>query len=251
MKLATIFVQVALVAVGILVYDHLRTDDADIQEPPDTEVVRTITETPALEEAPPPIVLEGTGVASMIQRQGELERRLDEMEKWLASKVTVVQDVSGYRPAGAGSADPAASEDPVAAEGEGREREFGEKDIAWFRDLKKQVEDIERHERYVEVYGRQLDRLEVVLTPLQRTQVIEGMIAYRNKQRDLFRQMGTQNMSREQREEALGKLQEEYNQTVYSLVPSAEAQKIIDSMSRNRSFGSRMRPGGGGRFGPR
>ena len=98
MKLSTVFVQIALVAAGILVYDQIRSSEPVDSLGPEPSVVRI--EAPAPEAAPPPVVLEGKGVGVLVEQMGDVNRRVAELEKQMKGRTVAVAD-AGYRPAGA------------------------------------------------------------------------------------------------------------------------------------------------------
>ena len=245
MKLSTVFVQVALVAAGILVYDQVRGSDPIESMGPETPVVRIEAPPPA--EAPlPPVVLEGKGVGVLVERQGEFDRRLADLEKRLKSRTVAVTD-AGYRPSSTGATD-RPEEGKTFVDENGNTRRFGDADVAWFRSLKGEVDAIERRERYVQMFDRQLDRLGVSLTEEQQAKVVDQTIAFRTKVRDAGRDAAGK--SQEERKAAMDVLREEYSQTVYTLVSAGDAEKIVESMGRYPGYGFRQ-GASGRRGGPR
>jgi len=247
MKLSTVFIQIALVAAGILVYDQIRGSDPVESLPPEPTVVRV--EAPAPAPAPAPVVLEGKGVDVLVDQMGDVQTRIADLERKMRSRTTVVAD-AGHRPANAGGTDAEAPEDGATFVDEnGNTRRFSDEDVAWFRSLKGEVDAIERRERYVQMFDRQLDRLGISLTEDQQSKVIDETIAFRTKVRDAGRDAAGK--SQEERRAAMDVLRESYSQTVYSLVPAGDAEKIVESMGRYPGYGFRGRDGGRSRGGPR
>ena len=76
---------------------------------------------------------------------------------------------------------------------------------------------------------------------------MKATLSFREKTRNMWRNLprGADDESREKRREAMEGMREEYSKTVYSLVPSADAEKIVNSMGRGMGFSSRMRGGDG------
>lgn len=243
MKLATVLVQVALVAAGILVYDQVRGSDPVDLLPPEPSVVRL--EAPAPVEPPPPVVLEGKGVGVLVEQMGDVVRRVAGLEKQMKERTVVVGD-SGYRPTPTPGA-PGTEPGETYVDENGNTRRFADDEVAWFRALKGEVDAIERRERYVDMFGRQLDRLGISLTDEQQAKVVDQTIAFRAKVRDAGR--AAAGKTQEERRSAMDLLREEYSQTVYSLVPAGDAEKIVESMGRYPGYGSRSRNarGRGGR----
>lgn len=246
MKLSTVFVQVALVAAGILVYDQIRGSDPVESLNPEPAVVRV--EAPAPEPAPAPIVLEGRGVGVLVDQMKDVLSRISDLETESRNRVTAVAD-AGYRPTTSeGNAVGTPAEGETYVDENGNTRRFSDDDVAWFRALKGEVDTMERRERYVTMFDRQLERLGIALTDDQKTKVVDETISFRNKIREAGRQAGGQ--SPEDRRASMDTLREEYSQTVFSLVPTAEAEKIVESMGRYPGYGFRSRDGrarGGGR----
>ena len=110
------------------------------------------------------------------------------------------------------------------------------------------MDAIERRERYVEMFDRQLDRLGISLTTEQQEKVVDETIAFRTKVRDAGRDAAGR--SQDERRAAMDALREEYSQTVYSLVPTGDAEKIVESMGRYPGYGFRQRDAGGRGGGP-
>jgi hypothetical protein len=185
-----------------------------------------------------PVVLEGRGMDAVVDRVVALERKLE----GLASRTTAV----------AASGDTRRPEAPeIAATGisegaEGGEPSYSDREIEWFRSLKREVDQIERRERYASMINRQLNRAEVDLSDEQRQQIVDSTIAFRNKLRDEMRQAQERGDDRDARQAVMERLRGEYEQTVYSLLPSADAEKVIESVGRYSGFG--VRRGGPNRF---
>jgi len=239
MKPAVLLVQVALVAVGILVYDQVRGSEPVGHGLPEVSVVREEVPAPP---APPPVVLEGKGTGVLVEKMGQLDRRLADVERTVAQRTTAAAPPD-TRPVSGSGEGPVVPEETYVDEN-GIERRFSDEDIRWFRAMKDEVDAIERRERYVEMFDRQLERLGVSLTDHQRDKVVDATIAFREKIRDAGRTRTTQ--TDEERRAAMEGLRQEYSNTVFSLVPNAEAEKIVESMGRYPGFGWRQRDAGGG-----
>ena len=248
MKLSTVFVQVALVAAGILVYDQVRGSEPAESLGPEPAVVRL--EAPAPEPAPLPVVLEGKGVGVLVEQMGDVNRRVADLEKQMKTRTVAVAD-AGYRPTTSdGTGDQTPEEGATYVDEDGNTRKFSDDDVAWFRALKGEVDAIERRERYVEMFDRQLDRLGISLTEEQQKKVVDETISFRTKVRDAGRDAAGK--SQDERRVAMDTLREAYSQTVYSLVPAGDAEKIVESMGRYPGLGFRQRDAGArGRGAPR
>jgi hypothetical protein len=233
MKLSYIVLQIALVGAGILVYDQVRGG----QEPAAPVIAGLDTPRGQPASAPEievmaPVVLEGKGMDAVVDRLVALEQRV----AGLTERTTVVGD-SGY-PAGR----PAAPE--IAAEGTAEraanpESGYAQAEIDWFRGLKKEADQIERRERYASMINRQLNRADVDLTDEQRGRIVDSTIAFRNRMRDEMRQAQERGDDRDARQTLIDGIRTEYEQTVYSLLPVGDAEKVIESVGRYSGFGSR------------
>ena len=73
---------------------------------------------------------------------------------------------------------------------------------------------------------------------------------FRDKMRSSWRALGTADLTREERRAQFATMRDEYQQTLYSLVPAAEADTIVQGMSRYAARPERG-PGRGGRGGGR
>ena len=193
--------------------------------------------------APTPVVLEGRGWRSSPPGSPRCERRHQEMEQALVRRAAVADPgargtTGRHRP----GRRPRAATEPGRRGGRRRPRS-GRR-----RSAGSAPEDrggpVERHERYVDMIGRQLDRLGVTLTSEQRTQLIDTTIAYRDRVRDsppgLRREARkTRPPGRRARDSRA-----EYEQAVRQIVPSGDSQKVIDE--HGSLPGLRLPPAGGG-----
>lgn len=179
-------------------------------------------------------------------------KKVEKLEKELASMKALLAGMTakGGTTDGSGSERGAmpAIELPVVEEGV-EEPAFEDDTLRSFRALLEQVEQQRRDERIKDGLKRQLDRLGVELSEQQEQAVIQATVGFRDKTRDMWRNLprGADDQAREKRREAMETMREEYSKTVYSLVPAADAEKIVNSMGRGMGFSTRMGGRDGGR----
>ncbi len=234
MKLSYIVLQIALVGAGILVYDQVRGDHE-----PAAPVIAGLdtprgqpTSAPEI-EVMAPVVLEGKGMDAVVDRLVALEQKV----AGLAERTTRVVGDSGY-PAGRPGAPEIAAEGAAERAGD-PEREYEQREIDWFRGLKREADEIERRERYASMINRQLNRADVELSDEQRGRIVDSTIAFRNRMRDEMRQAQERGDDRDARQALIDGIRTEYEQTVYSLLPVGDAEKVIESVGRYSGFGNR------------
>ena len=188
--------------------------------------------------------LQGVGDEVYRNKVEKLEKELASMKELLASLQVKGGKVSIE--GGSGGAAMPAIEMPIVEEGE-EDPEFTDDTLRSFRAMMEQVEQQRRDERIQEGLKRQLDRLGVELSEDQEQAVMKATLDFRQKTRNMWRGLprGADDESREKRREAMEGMREEYSKTVYSLVPAADAEKIVNSMGRGMGFSSRMRGGDG------
>lgn len=235
-----ILISVLTVSAGLLVYDTVRED-------PQPRLAAPEVYTPVLDgdedgELEPEPYLEGYGIEALSARVDKLAREYQALKQALeAAGAKVGED-------GMLSAGPSRPGDglelPVVDEGaDGDSVDFDEQFLRSFRTALERVEADRREERVVSGLDRQLDRLGVQLDESQRESVIQSTMNFREKTRSLWQELprGSDEESRERRRSAFETLREEYSTTIYSLVPTAEAEKIVDGMGRGIGFSSRRR----------
>ena len=124
-----------------------------------------------------------------------------------------------------------------------------------------EIRRLEREEAQRQRFDTRLAQLDVSLTPDQQTAVYGATQKFQEKRRQMFRDVrrsvgadlrteeGRQKL-RDEMQQAGDTLKEGYSTTIYSLVPTAEAEKIVNGMAnsgggRNRRFNARGFGGGG------
>ena len=197
--------------------------------------------------------LAGYGLEALDARVAKLERENKALKALLQAAGAEVSD-DGMLSVSSSDGD-TPFELPVVREGdELADVDFDEQFLRSFRAAMEKVETERRQERVVDGLNRQLDRLGVELNDSQRDSVIESTMGFREKTRSLWRELprGSDDESRESRRQAFEAVREEYSTTIFNLVPSAEAEKIVEGMGRGIGFSSRRGDGmGGGRRGNR
>ncbi|MDJ0976789.1 MAG: hypothetical protein QNJ98_20200 [Planctomycetota bacterium] len=246
MKLGPILLLNVLIAGGAVFSYHMvagpapATDNSGYEEDMsvDPEPIANV-ETDYVEEP----ALQGVGDEVYRKKVETLEKELASMKELLAS----LQVKGGSAaPSGSNGSSMPALEMPIVEEGE-EDPEFTEDTLRSFRAMMEQVEQQRRDERIQEGLKRQLDRLGVELSEDQEQAVMKATLSFREKTRNMWRSLprGADDESRDKRREAMEGMREEYSKTVYSLVPAADAEKIVNSMGRGMGFSPRMRGGDG------
>ena len=242
-----ILISLLSVTAGLVVYDTIRADDP-VQAPINDVYDGSVTADPNERFEPEP-ELKGLGFESLMVRVDRLERE-NEALKALLSKAHVGKIASdgSISPAG----DTPAFELPVVAEGES-ETDFDEDFMRSFRAAMEKVETDRRRERVLDGLNRQLDRLGVELSDDQRKQVVDSTLSYRERTREMWRELprGSDEATREERRQAFEVVRDEFSTTIYNMVPSAEAEKIVEGMGRGIGFSSRRTRGDTGMRGAR
>ncbi len=233
MNVLQLVLTLVLVAGGLFVYD---TFVADRSPPAPTESLRV--DTPA---APPPattpveppmrVELQGAGVEALVRRVEALEARAEELAAAASRRATPGEGGAGIPP-GFRVEDVVDVEEPI----------FDERELAWFRAMKDEVDRQQRQERFERMISNQLERTGVSLTDEQREGVLKATLDYRQSITARYRQEGFSKQPAEVRNEALSQLRADYEQSLYMLVPAAEADKILQQMGRfpgmsGRQFG--------------
>lgn len=236
MNVPQLVLTLVLVAGGLFVYD---TFVAERSPPAPTEplLVDTSPATPTAatpDEPPMRVELQGAGVEGLLRRVEALESHVEELAAAAASAGRRTTPGEG----GVGIPPGFRVEDVVEAD----EPVFDERELAWFRAMKDEVDRQQRQERFERMISNQLDRTGVSLTDGQREGVLKATLAYRQSITARYREEGFSKQPAEVREQALTQLRADYEQTLYTLVPSAEADKILEQMGRfpgmsGRQFG--------------
>lgn len=146
---------------------------------------------------------------------------------------------------------------------EGPNARFDERTLKVFRAYLDEAQRLEREEREVKMVGDTLERLGVSLTDAQRKSVIDTTVRYQKQRREAFRNLQPGTDNREARQQAGKELRDAYSKAIYDLVPSAEAEKIVNGIGgffrgadgggpqggfagRGAGGGGRIAPGDGG-----
>ena len=252
MKLIPILlINLLSVGAGIFVYDQVREDDAgDVHY---TEHTTTIADS-------------GDAPAPMLSGSSASAARVDALEKELASLREAFARRHGREAGNAvASTDgdltapidlkPVEGADPETGEG----GIYDEKTLDTLKSYMEEIRRQDRQERAERGVMRQLERLDIDLTEAQQKAVVDATLTMQRKRGEMFRNVPRGDMSteegrqkfREEMQKAGDVLREEYSTTVYSLVPAAEAEKIVEGMSTSRNRSTAMGFGGnrGGRRG--
>ena len=234
MNVLQLVLTLAVVAGGLFVYDTFLADHP-VPTPPEVARTEPTTAPPPRDEPAMRVELQGAGVEGLVRRIAELEERLDEI-------AAAPSAVPAPRPTpGEGGAATPSSFRPADLV-DGADPTFDERDLAWFRAMKDEVDRRQRQERFEEMVGNQIDRSGVTLTADQRSGVLEATMKYRASIRAAYREEGFSQKPPEEREQALQLLRAEYEQTLYTLVPASEADTLLQQMGRfpgmsGRQFG--------------
>ena len=193
MNLLQLVLTLVLVAGGIFVYDTFVADDPQPVTPDAPPVEVPVTRAPE-PEPEMRVDLPGAGVDCLVSRIDDLEARL--AESLIEARERRPDSVGG----GLG---PAPGEFRVEDVEEGEEPEFDERDLAWFRAMKEEVDRRQRQERFEQMISGQLDRTGVELTGEQRQGVVKATLDYRAKIRETYRQEDFRAKTPEVRQQAL------------------------------------------------
>lgn len=130
---------------------------------------------------------------------------------------------------------------------------FDERTVKVLRAYMDEIQRREREERATQQVENQLDRLGVQLNDAQRKGVIDATLAHQRQVRDTLRAIPPGQQSRDARQKAVTEVREQYTRTIQNLVPSPEADKIINQMGQGwrgpGAGGNAFGPGGGPRDG--
>ena len=107
---------------------------------------------------------------------------------------------------------------------------FSDAEIERFTALRRLVDERERRRRTEEMITRQLDRLEVELTPEQRAAVVEMTIAYRDTVRERMR--SAPRGDREAMQAVLEQLRQDYADALGTVIDAEKAAKIVEGTGR-------------------
>ena len=250
MKIGPILlINLLLTGSAIFVYDTIKGDP----EPVTTTTTAMIDEDGTVTEVADntPVELIGNGGQMALVRLKAQEKEIASIKALLAklqaggsAPLVVSEDGTPVAPmASLDIPDVVGDEKPV----------YDEQLIKNFRALWDAAEAQRREERITEGLQRQLDRLGVSLDESQTKDVIDATKGMRGKMREIFTSMrgrGSDDGAREEMQASMEELRGEYSKTIYSLVPAAEAEKIVEGMSSNRgwgrtAFGGSNRRGGG------
>ena len=250
MKLAYILLNVCLVGAGIFAYDALKFGNGEPGTASDEEAVIERAEEPRnlREEAPAPIVLEGTGMEILIDRVAAQEQRIAELEKALTERTSAVADAGSDTSSGDRDPWPGSAGWNPPDIGDPSNPNIDDGELRRFRAYMEAVEVARRNERMQTMVEGQLDRLGVALTPEQRETVVKQTLSYREKLRNVMTTSRRDDGEREARNEAIEAVRQEYSQAIFASVPSSEAEKIIQGVGRfpgsgGAGFGGANRPG--------
>ncbi len=134
----------------------------------------------------------------------------------------------------------ASGESPVV------EETGGDEELARFRRLMKRAEDARRQEREERRITDMLERLEIKLTPAQKTKLMASMQSFRTKMGETMRKAFQGGGGREAAREAMDGLRQEFTVELQEYMSVGDVQKITDNSSGLlRGFGGF----GGGRRG--
>lgn len=234
MNLPQLVLTLVLVGGGLFVYDAFIAERAEPVVPEAPPVVQPAIRPVESVEPPMRVELQGAGLDGIVARLDDLEARIGDLMGRDADGPVGGRDL----PRGIRMDLPTALQPDGSAEGE--TPEFDPEVMAWFRAMKEEVDRQVRQERFEQMIGNQLDRTKVVLTEEQRDSVIQATIAYRGRIRTSYREKGFSEKAPEERKQALDLLKADYEQSLYTLVPAAEADQILEQMGRYPGFSGRQ-----------
>jgi hypothetical protein len=247
MKIGPILlINLLLTGSALFVYDTVKGDPEPVRAPA-ISMIDSGGEITDVDDSSP-VELIGNGGQMALARIKAQEKEIASIKELLAklqaggSARTVVNEDGTTSPAPMASLDlpdVVGDEKPV----------YDEQLIKNFRSLWDAAEAQRREERITEGLQRQLDRLGVKLDDTQTKGVIDATKGMREKMRDVFTSMrgrGSDDGAREEMQASMEELRGEYSKTIYSLVPAAEAEKIVEGMSNNRGWGRSTFAGGDG-----
>jgi len=243
MKLMPILLMnVALIAGGIVVYDHLRGEGpATTYEAGgggmDSVTVANLTDRiRALEDRTPG--LRATGIdPNLLARLERLESKLSIPSPAAASDEAAVEDsaASGGTEGGLALPDVAEGEQPSS------------EDVKRFRRMLDAAEEQRRDERERERLLAQLKEMDVTLNAQQTEKLVDATRTYRGKIGEVWRnafqgargQDADRDAARETARQGMEALREEFAVTINKFLPSGDAQKIVENLARigGRGFG--------------
>jgi hypothetical protein len=244
MKLGIVALQVALTGGGILVYDMVRRPDAAVPAHDAAPAPREISRTDEPRSEQP--VLSGPGLEDAFRRIAALEARAPTASPSSRSTSVVPGDDGDAADGETGTPlDPELS--GIVDVGDPTAPRFDERTIRQFRALLDEAERRRSEERRREAIKGQLDRLELRLTPEQTDAVITTTMKFREKAVETFRDMGRGDPAERERRAAMREdLRQELGRSLEAIVPSADAQKIVEAMGRAAGLARFDRTRGGG-----
>lgn len=252
MKLLPILiVNLVTVGAGIFVYDQMR-------EPDSGDVTYNESTTQYVEERG----TSGPSLSGATVSQADfhaLEAQVASLTEALARRHAARAGSSegGTDGAAAASIDlsPVEGADPETGEG----GTFDEKTLKTLQAYMAEIRDREQERRRREGVERRLDRLGLDLSKEQTDGIVDASLAYQSKRRETFRNTPRGDVSTEEGRarwaeevrKATDTLKENFSTTVYSLVPAAEAEKVVEALSNGGARRRGMGLGGdrGGRRG--
>ncbi len=213
MRLSLVLLQIALVVVGILVYDLLRGSTAD----PATAYEGSTDGSDAGQardgDAP---LLRGNVLQNLERRLESVEKRQRALERSVAGRAPVssgVEGGEGLAPGRMGAAD------------------VGDEDVAWFRAVRRRADALDRQETQQAAMDHQLGRLGLDLSEAQAEQVIEVLVDHQRKVREALRGPASPK-DPEARTGMMRTFRADLERAIRSLVPPADAEKILAGTAR-------------------
>ncbi len=251
MKIGPILlINLLLTGSALFVYDTVKSDSEPTQTHTTTMIDGDGEVTDVDDSAP--VELIGNGGQMALARLKAQEKEIASIKTLLAKLQAGGKSAPVFNEDGTPAA-PMASIDLPDVVGD-EKPVYDDQLIKNFRSLWDAADAQRREERITEGIQRQLDRLGVSLDETQTKGVIDATKGLRDKMRQVFTSMrgrGSDDGAREEMQAGMEELRGEYSKTIYSLVPAAEAEKIVEGMSSNRGFGRSSfggnRRGAGGR----
>jgi len=231
-----LLINLVLVGGGLFLYDSLKGDQAPrtIESSEyDSLQADDVGEAPFERQAP--VMLSGGGNDVLARRVEQLEQTVADLRGLLASS-------QATSPSSATTGGPAPTELPALASRDLLDEERPSYDEATLSSLRSYMDEITRRkneERQRNRVTAELERQGLNLSEEQTKAVVDQTLLHQTKARDLLRQGGwpRDEKGREDRREAFKDLQGQYSSAIRTLVPSADAEKILNSrVSRGMGF---------------
>ena len=176
--------------------------------------------------------------ASIGDQMTQLNARINKLETELAEAKAAL-GAKPAAPADGTTVVPAAATEPSTPVGSlltpvAGPSSFSDTQIDTFRKLSDEVERRKNLEAQAKRVRAEIERAKVTLTPAQEDAVIRLQASYQDRMREIFSRdgLGTTDADREERRSKMDALKTQFETDLRSIVPSSDADKLVDSMRR-------------------